>query len=75
MIRNKKRGFTLIELIVCCLCFAAVSAVALPALHNQRMDIKTRQCANRVRQIALASHNYHDACRDFPAQHWRFPVK
>jgi prepilin-type N-terminal cleavage/methylation domain-containing protein len=57
----ERRGFTLIELLVAVGIMSALTAVLLPAVQSARETARRAQCANNLRQIALAMHEYHDA--------------
>lgn len=45
---------------------ALVAAVALPSVQNARESARQTQCADNLRRLALACHNYLDAHRVFP---------
>ncbi len=66
MRRQRKNGFTVTELIVCCLCVSSLLAVGLPALTQNQERAQTTSCANRIREIALGAHAYHDANKRLP---------
>jgi prepilin-type N-terminal cleavage/methylation domain-containing protein len=61
-----RRGFTLIELLVVIAIIAVLIALLLPAVQAAREAARRAQCANNLKQIGLALHNYHDAVGAFP---------
>jgi prepilin-type N-terminal cleavage/methylation domain-containing protein/prepilin-type processing-associated H-X9-DG protein len=56
--RTRRSGFTLIELLVVVSIIAILIALLLPAVQAAREAARRAQCANNLKQIALAIANY-----------------
>ena len=47
-------GFTLVEMLVVIAILGLLMALLLPAIQGARETARTTQCANNMRQVALA---------------------
>lgn len=67
-VRRRQRGFTLIELLVVIAIIAVLIALLLPAVQQAREAARRSECKNKLKQLGIALHNYHENFEMFPAR-------
>lgn len=68
---QRRRAFTLVELLVVMAIVGILVAILLPAVNAARAAARRTQCQNNLRQVGLAIHNFESARQKLPpGQSW-----
>jgi prepilin-type N-terminal cleavage/methylation domain-containing protein/prepilin-type processing-associated H-X9-DG protein len=64
--RRTRVGFTLVELLVVIAIIGILIGLLLPAVQSAREAARRSQCANNLKQLGLALHNYESSAGAYP---------
>jgi prepilin-type N-terminal cleavage/methylation domain-containing protein/prepilin-type processing-associated H-X9-DG protein len=72
---GRRYAFTLVELLVVIAIIGILVALLLPAIQAAREAARRAECQSNLKQLALATHNYHDTHKVLPMNNVPRPVR
>jgi prepilin-type N-terminal cleavage/methylation domain-containing protein/prepilin-type processing-associated H-X9-DG protein len=72
--RHRDQGFTLVEVLVVITVIGGLAAILLPAIHAAHLATQRTQCANHLKQLAIANAGFVSTHDRYPAgiEQWYF---
>jgi prepilin-type N-terminal cleavage/methylation domain-containing protein/prepilin-type processing-associated H-X9-DG protein len=64
--KNRRQGFTLVELLVVTAIIGVLIGLLLPAVQAARESSRRSSCMNNLHQIGIATHHFHDIHQKLP---------
>jgi prepilin-type N-terminal cleavage/methylation domain-containing protein/prepilin-type processing-associated H-X9-DG protein len=71
---GRRRGFTIVEMLVVISIIAVLAALLLPAVQAAREAARRMQCANNLKNLALATQQFESAKNHLPASRTFLPM-